>query len=268
MSFFRSDIECSIVFVHGLNGHREKTWTHRETQNFWPQCFLQFRFQKARILSFGYNANVFGDGRGTTGVFASSLLNELRSFREDEEQEGEEETEDDEGYDGDDDKDADGGEGKLSQRPLIFVAHSLGGLVVKAAILRCLDDSMPAEYKSIERALHGIIFMGTPHLGADVARWPSIFAGFMKVFKSLNQQILEDLRRNSKPLENVNDAFNVYLSGAGRDKKTYCFTEENAHPVLRRKVSRRPEFGFCESRYKPWKRSWMTRQRFCRRAPP
>ena len=45
---------ASIVFVHGLTGNRETTWTHKEAKVFWPQAFLARDLPNTRILTFGY----------------------------------------------------------------------------------------------------------------------------------------------------------------------------------------------------------------------
>lgn len=49
----------SIVFVHGLGGHRQDTWTWegQGRKIFWPQDLLPQVCPTARILSFGYNAD-------------------------------------------------------------------------------------------------------------------------------------------------------------------------------------------------------------------
>lgn len=52
----------SIVFIHGLKGHREKTWTARNNGAAvfepWPKTLLPSEIPTARILTFGYDANV------------------------------------------------------------------------------------------------------------------------------------------------------------------------------------------------------------------
>ena len=49
---------ASIVFVHGLTGNRETTWTHKEAKVFWPQAFLARDLPNTRILTFGYDADI------------------------------------------------------------------------------------------------------------------------------------------------------------------------------------------------------------------
>jgi protein SERAC1 len=46
----------SIVFVHGLRGGRESTWTKEGV--VWPKEILLKDVVKSRILSFGYNSGV------------------------------------------------------------------------------------------------------------------------------------------------------------------------------------------------------------------
>jgi hypothetical protein len=48
------------VFVHGLTGNRETTWTwsqKRETV-FWPRDLLKDDLPNARIMTFGYDADI------------------------------------------------------------------------------------------------------------------------------------------------------------------------------------------------------------------
>ena len=47
---------ASIVFVHGLGGDPVNTWT--DDTVFWPKQLLPHDIPKARILSFGYRANI------------------------------------------------------------------------------------------------------------------------------------------------------------------------------------------------------------------
>ena len=47
---------ASIVAVHGLNGHRERSWTADDGTN-WLQSLLPRDMPDCRILSWGYNAS-------------------------------------------------------------------------------------------------------------------------------------------------------------------------------------------------------------------
>lgn len=71
----------SIIFVHGLTGNRETTWTHKETVTFWPETLLAKELENARILTFGYDADIVGAidtaGSNTLRDHGKSLANDV-----------------------------------------------------------------------------------------------------------------------------------------------------------------------------------------------
>ena len=80
---FGTKLSChfSVVFVHGLTGNRETTWTHKQTKTFWPQTLLGRDLANARILTFGYDADIIGvlktAGSNTLRDHGKSLANDL-----------------------------------------------------------------------------------------------------------------------------------------------------------------------------------------------
>lgn len=76
----------SIIAVHGLNPtnkdcHAEMTWT-AFNQNMWLKDFLPKKLPMARILLFGYNANVaFQTSIAGVREQAENLLNRLKGKR-------------------------------------------------------------------------------------------------------------------------------------------------------------------------------------------
>ncbi|KAH8744418.1 hypothetical protein F5882DRAFT_497181, partial [Hyaloscypha sp. PMI_1271] len=92
-----------IVAVHGLNGTARKTWTDEDSGSFWLEDFLPGALPNARIMTFGYDSGLaFSRSKAGVENFSRDLLNRLRLVR-----------------------------GSHEDRPLIFIAHSLGGIVVK-----------------------------------------------------------------------------------------------------------------------------------------
>ncbi|KAK1452670.1 hypothetical protein CCUS01_10711 [Colletotrichum cuscutae] len=47
-----------IIFIHGLKGHREKTWTAENASEPWPMTLLPSEIPNARVLAYGYDADV------------------------------------------------------------------------------------------------------------------------------------------------------------------------------------------------------------------
>ena len=43
--------------MHGLNGHREKSWTDEQTRTMWLRDLLPIQVPNARIMTFGYDAD-------------------------------------------------------------------------------------------------------------------------------------------------------------------------------------------------------------------
>jgi len=197
-----------ICFVHGLTGNRRITWTHPTEAEPWPKTLLPGPLPTARVLTYGYNAYVVEKAAAETWRpidHARSLLNDLTNHRL--------------------------SAGALD-RPLIFVAHSLGGLLCKKALL----DSRDAEphLRRVFQSLKGVIFLGTPHRGAWMARWAGIPARALGVLKTTNRSLLDILNTNSELLDDIHNRFLLMIRDereGGRPVRLTCFWE--AKPMLR-----------------------------------
>ena len=60
-----------------------------------------------------------------------------------------------------------------SQRPLIFVCHGLGGIIVKSALIHSASRTshQTSHLNSIYVSTFAVLFFGTPHDCIDVGRW-------------------------------------------------------------------------------------------------
>lgn len=171
-----------IIFVHGLGGHSQKTWTkNHDPSLFWPEIWLPYEpdVGKARILTFGYDANWRG-GAGISNItdFAKELLYEMRFS-----------------------KDAFGEDIAIGANPIIFVVHSMGGLVVKKAYLLGLYDD---NYKNVINSVSAIIFLSTPHRGTNLAE--TLNRVLAASFQS-SKHFISDLNKNSTAIEELNEQF-------------------------------------------------------------
>ena len=118
-------------------------------------------------------------------------------------------------------------------RKIIFVAHSLGGLVVQ----HCLWSSTTraeAHLNQIAACTTGIIFLGTPHHGADLAAWAKFGTSIAKIVKRPNTNIVDVLRPESEMLGEIQNGFHTILrQRQGEDSiDVTCFFEELPFPVL------------------------------------
>ncbi|KAM0334178.1 hypothetical protein ACHAQA_001198 [Verticillium albo-atrum] len=196
------DAVVDICFIHGLTGGRETTWTAEGQPEPWPKTLLPPKLPKARILSYGYDAYIFAKGGGvsTNGLadHAKNFLTDLTTER------------------------ASSG---AKTRPLIFVAHSLGGLVCKEAILLS-RDSNDEHLRGVFDHVSGIAFMGTPHKGSWMVDWANIPVSALGVMPNSNIRLLGVLKTTNEFLESVQERFCSMLHARRQAIQVTCFFEE------------------------------------------
>jgi hypothetical protein len=94
--------------------------------------------------------------------------------------------------------------------PLFFIAHSLGGIVVKDALQISAAES--THLKDILLATRGVMFLGIPHHGSKVASLGKLAAQVLKVFlQDPNDKILRGLEANSEILERISQDLVIFL---------------------------------------------------------
>lgn len=147
MSFVGSDPTnvCSIIAVHGLNPRSKKDVDHawdtwRTPAGFagrlWLRDDLPNYVSEPRIFLYEYNATaVYGNDRDTFIGKANELLEAIRIERDD-----------------------------AGTRPIIFLGHSMGGLLIKQALINAHNNR---KYASVKNATSGLVFFATPHNGGD-----------------------------------------------------------------------------------------------------
>ena len=180
--------------MHGLNGAPQKTWTAKNG-TYWPTDLLPISLRDARanILVYGYNADVYSKKHGSNPSdnfiyqHAQTLVTSLTHYRKDE---------------------------QTSQNPIIWVCHSLGGILVKRALLYSNDlkSSQHEDYRSIYVSTYGIVFLGTPHTGSDMAAWATVLqamsdAVMPKTFFQSESVLLKTLKKDNETLQNINNHF-------------------------------------------------------------
>jgi hypothetical protein len=71
----------SIIAVHGLKGTSFETWKDGKTKALWLRDFLPEAIPTARIMTFGYDAALFGRSTLKLDSVADALLAGLTSVR-------------------------------------------------------------------------------------------------------------------------------------------------------------------------------------------
>ncbi|OGE56876.1 hypothetical protein PENARI_c002G02290 [Penicillium arizonense] len=138
-----TDSKVDLVAVHGLGGHRERSWTAANGVN-WLRDLLPVDIPNARVVSWGYHTSNGGEDSGASHHEVSKKLAldlwDLRSST------------------------------STTLRPIIFIAHSLGGTIVKSALLYsdAAQETPTMDLPSIRMSTRGVVFMGTPELDSRI----------------------------------------------------------------------------------------------------
>jgi pimeloyl-ACP methyl ester carboxylesterase len=141
---------ADVIFVHGLAGDGETTWQIAgDTSTYWP-LWLFDQITTVNVWSLTYPAAAVRWGKAGEGVLlpdrAKAVLDILCS-------------------------------NGIGRRPIVFVAHSLGGLLAKQ-IIRSASELNIQEWTELADNVRGIIFLGTPHNGSGIAS----FAKALSIF--------------------------------------------------------------------------------------
>jgi tetratricopeptide (TPR) repeat protein len=143
-----------VIFVHGLGGDLRKTWTSPPPpeNNLWP-LWLAGEIPGLMVWTLGYDAPA-SEWTGAAMELADRAGNVLSLLLE---------------------------EKRLHEGELIFVGHSLGGLVIKQALRKAYDRAPDeSETKSLLDRARKVAFLATPHLGADLADTGEWYRWFVK----------------------------------------------------------------------------------------
>ena len=210
----------SIVAIHGLAEDANETWTCVRTGINWLRDLLPFASVGAlrpRVFSYSYRADISillgTDPSSNILQQAHTLVSRIQAERS---------------------------LTDTSKRPLIFICHGVGGIILKRALAFSatqVSNKVTHNY-SIYISTFGILFLGTPHNGLDSAAlqyFLQIKNDSGKIGKILQNQheILQDVTDQFAPLikqfhifffwEQVKTSFN--------HQSTYIVREDSAAPL-------------------------------------
>ncbi len=152
------------------------TWTDRQG-HMWLRDSLPVHIPQARIMTFGYDSAVFSS-HSTSSIadFALDLLERIRLNRQSEAE---------------------------SRRDIIFICHSLGGVVCKKALVTAHERP---QYATILERIYGVVFMGTPHRGSGLASLVKPLSNIINaslLSPRVRSDLLNDLQLSSRVLTDV-----------------------------------------------------------------
>ncbi|KAH9986355.1 hypothetical protein F4779DRAFT_305512, partial [Xylariaceae sp. FL0662B] len=190
--------DIDIVFVPGLGAHPEDSWKSETTKFNWTTEGLVRDFPRARILLYMYESAWTGalKVKQFMSNVAMTLLNGLRSKRE-----------------------------GCQRRPIVFIGHSMGGLVIAKAIT--IADSRRDKFPIMFEAIAAAIFFGTPFNGAPIASAAAMYAYFAeKAGAASSSKLLDLMRPGDEGLRELKHEF-MRLAGKLSPKiDLLCFYEE------------------------------------------
>lgn len=131
--------KVDIIAVCGLNGHAFGSYKQKDGPYMWLRDGLRNDIPNARIFTYGYDTRAASIQN--IHDIANTFRNLLKGLR----------TLDEPGF----------------RRSLIFIGHSLGGVVVKTTMTQMMDSNDETE-KSILKLLRGILFFGVPIQGMRI----------------------------------------------------------------------------------------------------
>ncbi|KAL8699698.1 MAG: hypothetical protein Q9201_005860 [Fulgogasparrea decipioides] len=155
----------------------QKDISSRQQEVFWPKDYLAKEICEARVWTYGYNADVIGE------LFQANNKNNVSGHGRDLAVRLERDIENE----------------NNDQDPIVFLAHSLGGIVVKDAIRRS---------EACCQRTRLIVFLGTPHRGSPLASWGEIASNLARVaLQDSHKKIVETLEVDSELLDNIHEQF-------------------------------------------------------------
>ena len=130
-----------VILVHGLGDDHRGTWqVANEPSLFWPS-WLAVDVPDINIWSLDYHVKA-AEWKSKTMPLPERATNTLAVLE------------------------ASG----IGKRPIVFVTHSFGGLLVKQLLRSAVDFHQPA-WSAIATNTKAVVFISTPHGGSEKANW-------------------------------------------------------------------------------------------------
>ncbi|PNP50290.1 hypothetical protein THARTR1_08998 [Trichoderma harzianum] len=168
-------VTADIIAITGLDGHAYGSWRAKgNLGRMWLRHFLSKDLPYCRTMTYGYNSKLSARGIDTIMDYSRGLMEGLKKIRNTEE---------------------------LRQRPLFFIAHSFGGIILAHCLVKAVqtnEDDHPT-IATLHKATYGMLLFGIPHKGLVVDDIEQMLAGRDNHPRSA---LLQQIRVKSDLLEN------------------------------------------------------------------
>lgn len=168
-----------VLFLHGLTGDPVDTWLNADGNEFWPKWLCR-ELPALSIYTLSYPSSIFEKwAKKEMGLHerAQNLLEHLASL-------------------------------DIGKRPIVFVCHSLGGLLAKE-MLRVSNECSDSDWKLIVTNTRAVMFLATPHTGASLA------SAIKLVMPRLSSTFVDLLSNESGYLTSLNQSYRDLAKALG-----------------------------------------------------
>ncbi len=177
-----------LVFIHGLGGDIKSTWMHdpEVPESLWPGWVGVDAGLTTWVLGYDAALSAWRDSAMPLPDQGSTVLDALVS------------------------------ESELGQADLVLVGHSLGGLVIKTALVNAMTQGVP-RYEALAKRVRGVVFVATPHAGSELAK----LAKSISVLLRTNEQV-GNMASHDAHLRNLSDQFRHQHKKLGFGVRTFA----------------------------------------------
>lgn len=203
------DRTADIIFVHGLDGDKRLSWQQEDYEDsFWPKLLFN-DIPTCGVWSFGYDARSSEWIHGGTMPIVDRATNFAAFLRS---------------------------EG-IGDKPIYFIVHSLGGLVVKQVLRsrfdRDQDDPLIKQTK-------GIFFFATPHGGSDLSN----LVQWLRFYRPT--VLIKELESAAAPLRDLNAWYRANSQRLGIQTTVFAETQKTKGVMIVDQLSSDPGIAEAE----------------------
>ncbi|KFY00368.1 hypothetical protein V490_01391 [Pseudogymnoascus sp. VKM F-3557] len=165
----KGPIAADIIAVTGLGGHAYGSWSHSD-ERMWLRDYLPKDAPNARILTYGYQSALQSDSISFLEDHTNKFVHKLVDMRD---------------------------ASECESRPIIFIGHSLGCLIIKKALTGIGPMGIPMSRLPVR----AIIFLAAPHRGLNIDALQTLVMG------QASEGMINELRADSPTLRELTNRF-------------------------------------------------------------